>query len=176
MQRVLAPKTLAKISAVTRRGRTCATPAGERRERERQPRQAARRRRNLHPNVAALWTNSQWTKRRSQAMSSKSTREFVVIKEIRCADKAARDEARRTELLRKHSHPVKLSASDEQTEALLSRALRRRRSEPIRRSERMLTLVLRHVHARACETHRPPRREGGQRLSDEERYRQIGGL
>ena len=50
----------------------------------------------------------------------KSTREFVVIKEIRCADKAARDEARReAELLRKHSHPnvcrlIASFASDEQ--------------------------------------------------------------
>ena len=50
----------------------------------------------------------------------KTTREFVVIKEIRCADKAARDEARReAELLRKHSHPnvcrlIASFASDEQ--------------------------------------------------------------
>ena len=101
----------------------------------------------------------------------KSTREFVVIKEIRCADKAARDEARReAELLRKHSHPnvcrlIASFASDEQKRFYLvlehcdggdlSQSIARRRSErrPYPEHEAasifvMITLALRHVHAR----------------------------
>ena len=101
----------------------------------------------------------------------KSTREFVVIKEIRCADKAARDEARReAELLRKHSHPnvcrlIASFASDEQKRFYLvlehcdggdlSQSIAKRRSErrPYPEHEAasifvMITLALRHVHAR----------------------------
>ena len=101
----------------------------------------------------------------------KTTREFVVIKEIRCADKTARDEARReAELLRKHSHPnvcrlIASFASDEQKRFYLvlehcdggdlSQAISKRRSErrPYPENEAaaifvMVTLALRHVHAR----------------------------
>ena len=101
----------------------------------------------------------------------KSTREFVVIKEIRCADKAARDEARReAELLRKHSHPnvcrlIASFSSDEHKRFYLvlehcdggdlSQSIARRRSErtPYKEHEAasifvMITLALRHVHAR----------------------------
>ncbi len=101
----------------------------------------------------------------------KTTREFVVIKEIRCADKAARDEARReAELLRKHSHPnvcrlIASFASDEQKRFYLvlehcdggdlSQAISKRRTErkPYQENEAasifvMITLALRHVHAR----------------------------
>ena len=101
----------------------------------------------------------------------KSTREFVVIKEIRCVDKNARDEARReAELLRKHSHPnvcrlIASFASDEQKRFYLvlehcdggdlSQAISKRRSErrPYPEHEAasifvMITLALRHVHAR----------------------------
>ena len=101
----------------------------------------------------------------------KSTREFVVIKEIRCADKAARDEARReAELLRKHSHPnvcrlIASFASDEQKRFYLvlehcdggdlSQSIAKRRTErrPYQENEAasifvMITLALRHVHAR----------------------------
>ena len=101
----------------------------------------------------------------------KSTREFVVIKEIRCADKAARDEARReAELLRKHSHPnvcrlIASFSSDEQKRFYLvlehcdggdlSQSIAKRRTErrPYPEHEAasifvMVTLALRHVHAR----------------------------
>ncbi len=101
----------------------------------------------------------------------KSTREFVVIKEIRCVDKNARDEARReAELLRKHSHPnvcrlIASFSSDEQKRFYLvlehcdggdlSQAISKRRSErrPYPEHEAasifvMITLALRHVHAR----------------------------
>jgi len=98
-------------------------------------------------------------------------REFVVIKEIRCADKAARAEARReAELLRKHSHPnvcrYIASFADDQRKRFyivlehcdggdLSQAIARRRSErrPYPEAQAaalfvMICLALRHVHAR----------------------------
>ena len=101
----------------------------------------------------------------------KASREFVVIKEIRCADKAARAEARReAELLRKHSHPnvcrYIASFADDQRKRFyivlehcdggdLSQAIARRRSErrPYPEAQAaalfvMICLALRHVHAR----------------------------
>ena len=101
----------------------------------------------------------------------KATKEVVVIKEIRCADKAARAEARReAELLRKHSHPnvcrYIASFADNERQRFyivlehcdggdLSQAIARRRSErrPYPEAQAaalfvMVCLALRHVHAR----------------------------